>query len=224
MSAACNLLTTFPLWWTHLVAFASGGAVFAAVFYFSGGLFTRVSPAFRCLDTKKQAEVRLHAAVGLTAGIISMSACYVILFGHLSLDMISKDVPIVRHTSAFDLGVLLAELVISVSVPLTGPCTVGTFRTASHHVLVVFGEIMSLVHGVVPYVVIFHHRMDLTAPPFRLRLILKTLGVSREAPGYLPLWVGSLTLTLYIRVLVLPLYWHNFAFFILPQMDEIKRW
>ncbi|CAH1256726.1 Hypp1708 [Branchiostoma lanceolatum] len=60
MSAACNLLTTFPLWWTHLVAFASGGVVFAAVFYCSGRLFSRLSPAFCSLDTKKQDEVRLQ--------------------------------------------------------------------------------------------------------------------------------------------------------------------
>ncbi|XP_078597134.1 uncharacterized protein LOC144873556 [Branchiostoma floridae x Branchiostoma japonicum] len=84
-------------------------------------------------------------------------------------------------------------------------------------------EHLSLVHGLDPYVVVFHQRMDLTTPLGCLRVILQTLGVSRDAPGYFPLWLGTLTFYLCIRILVLPFYWYNFVSLILPQMDEIKR-
>ncbi|XP_078606556.1 uncharacterized protein LOC144879189 [Branchiostoma floridae x Branchiostoma japonicum] len=63
--------------------------------------------------------------------------------------------------------------------------------------------------------------MDLTAPTTRFKLMLKTLGVSRDAPGYLKFWVGSLTWNLCIRVLALPFYWYNFVFVIPPKMDDI---
>ncbi|XP_078595919.1 uncharacterized protein LOC144872995 isoform X2 [Branchiostoma floridae x Branchiostoma japonicum] len=65
--------------------------------------------------------------------------------------------------------------------------------------------------------------MDLTAPLALFRFTLQTLGVSRDAPGFLALWVGSLTLYLCIRVLVLPFYWYNTAPLMLTQMEEIKR-
>ncbi|CAH1269357.1 Hypp4158 [Branchiostoma lanceolatum] len=138
MSAVCNMMATPPLLWTHLVAFASGGAVFAVVFYFSGPLLLRVSPRFCNLDTNKRAEVRYH-----------------------------KDVSIVRHTSAFDLGYLLADVVISVGV--AGPRTALTFAMALHHAIAALGELISLVYGFNPYIVTFHQRMDLTAPPTRFR-------------------------------------------------------
>ncbi|XP_066302662.1 uncharacterized protein [Branchiostoma lanceolatum] len=101
-----------------------------------------------------------------------------------------------------------------------------TSERVSHHVLSIFGELMSLVHGRVPfitYAAVFHQRMTLTTPPDMLRMILKKLDVSRDATGYLPLWVGSMTFNLFIRVLALPFYWYNFVLLILPQMDEIKR-
>ncbi|XP_066283686.1 uncharacterized protein [Branchiostoma lanceolatum] len=218
-----SMLSTPPLCWTHLAAFASGGSLFAAVFYRSGRLFSRLSPGYRSLGTIKQAQLRYHAAVGLNGAVLSTLGCYACFFGHLSLEMISKDIPVVRHASAFNLGFLLADVLISVFVPVTGPGTALSFGTALHHFLTGTSELMSLVHAVVPYVVAFHHRMDLTATPTRLMIILKTLGVSRDAPGYMPFWVGSLILNLCVRVLVLPFYWYDFASSIGPQIDDIKR-
>ncbi|CAH1252761.1 Hypp1004 [Branchiostoma lanceolatum] len=222
MDAARNMLTTLPLSWTHLAAFASGGAVFAAVFYSSGRLFSRLSPAFCSLGTSKQAEVRYNAATGLTSGIISILACYVTFFGHLSLDLKSKDISIVRLTSAFNLGYLLADLVISFSPSLAGTDVAQDFIGALHHVISGFAEHASLVHGLDPYMVVFHQRMELIMIPARFRAILRTLGVSRDAPGYLALWVGSAIFYLYIRVLVLPFYCYDLASLVLPRMDEIK--
>ncbi|CAH1271251.1 Hypp4608 [Branchiostoma lanceolatum] len=224
MSAVCNMLTTLPLSWTHLAAFASGCAVFAMVFYCSGRLFSRLSPAFCSLGPGKRVEVRYHAALGLADGITGMLAVYVSFFGHLSLDLISKDISIVRLTSAFNLGVVFADSVIGVIGPVTEPgvYSVRFFTGALHHVITAFAELMSLVHGLDPYVVVFHQRMDLVNIPARLRAILRTLGVSRDAPGYQALWVGSAIFHLYIRVLVLPFYCYDLALVVLPRMAEIK--
>ncbi|XP_078597638.1 uncharacterized protein LOC144873817 [Branchiostoma floridae x Branchiostoma japonicum] len=110
MSAACRMLTTPPLCWTHLLACTSGAGVFAVVFFCSGRLFSWVSPGYRTLGTDKKTKVRYNAALGVSSAIVAMLACYVSFFGNLSLDMISKDIPIVRHTSAFNLGYLLAGI------------------------------------------------------------------------------------------------------------------
>ncbi|XP_066294579.1 uncharacterized protein [Branchiostoma lanceolatum] len=210
------MLTTLPLSWTHLVAFASGCTVFAMVFYCSGRLFSRFSPAFCSLGPEKQVQPRLEPGRGYRTTKMAWSR---------SKEATSiKDISIVRLTSAFNLGVLFADSVIGVIGPVTEPgvYSVRFFTGALHHVITAFAELMSLAHGLDPYVVVFHQRMDLVNIPGRLRAILRTLGVSRDAPGYQALWVGSVIFYLCMRVLVLPFYCYDLASLVLPRMDEIK--